>query len=126
MCRDHAQEPERTIWTEVFELREACDLFLEFPAPDSEAENTDAQDDERVILEFVPSTSDEPSPLEPRQLEFDKLDEARGLLDPLLASGYDPGVVRISRRERSSTRRRHLAVRTLRVLSIRRSQGERP
>ena len=53
MCRDHAQEPERTIWTEVFELREACDLFLEFPAPDSEAENTDAQDDERVIRQQV-------------------------------------------------------------------------
>jgi hypothetical protein len=29
------------------------------------------QGDERVILEFVPSASEAPSPLEPRQLEFD-------------------------------------------------------
>lgn len=44
---------ERDIWTEILSLREACGLFLDLPAPDSDAENTDAEDDERVIRQQV-------------------------------------------------------------------------
>ena len=45
--------PERNVWTEIHSLREACELFLDFPAPDSEAENLDGEDDERVIRQQV-------------------------------------------------------------------------
>lgn len=44
---------ERDIWTEIYDLREACDLFVDLPAPDSEAENADGEDDERVIRQQV-------------------------------------------------------------------------
>ena len=44
---------ERDIWTEIHDLREACELFLDLPAPDSEAENADREDDERVIRQQV-------------------------------------------------------------------------
>jgi len=44
---------ERDIWTEIHGLREACELFLDLPAPDSEAENADREDDERVIRQQV-------------------------------------------------------------------------
>ena len=46
-------EGERNIWTEIVDLREACSLFLDFPAPDDEAANEDNEDDERVIRQQV-------------------------------------------------------------------------
>ncbi len=46
-------QPERNVWTEIFSLREACELFLDFPAPDDEAENADHEHDERVIRQQV-------------------------------------------------------------------------
>ena len=41
------------IWTNIFSLREACELFLDLPAPDPDAENVDGEDDERVIRQQV-------------------------------------------------------------------------
>ncbi len=43
----------RDVWTEIHSLREACGLFLDLPAPDSQAENADREDDERVIRQQV-------------------------------------------------------------------------
>jgi hypothetical protein len=45
--------PKRDIWTEIGNLRTACELFLDFPAPDSEAANADREDDERVLRQQV-------------------------------------------------------------------------
>jgi hypothetical protein len=44
---------ERNVWTEISNLREACELFLDFPAPDSDAPNEDGEDDQRVIRQQV-------------------------------------------------------------------------
>jgi hypothetical protein len=44
---------ERNVWTEILNLREACELFLYFPAPDSDAQNEDREEDERVIRQQV-------------------------------------------------------------------------
>jgi hypothetical protein len=45
---------------------------LEFDTrPDQLLVYTLSQGDERVVLEFVPTASEGPSPMEPRQLEFD-------------------------------------------------------
>lgn len=41
------------IWEQISDLRESCELFLDFPAPDSEADNADGQDDERVFRQQV-------------------------------------------------------------------------
>ncbi|MDO8615027.1 MAG: hypothetical protein Q7T33_04755 [Dehalococcoidia bacterium] len=43
----------RNVWTEIASLRESCELFLDFPAPDSEAENADGEEDERIIRHQV-------------------------------------------------------------------------
>jgi hypothetical protein len=51
-------EGERNVWTEIHRLREACELFLDFPAPDPDAENADREDDERVIRQQVVGATD--------------------------------------------------------------------
>ena len=43
----------RDVWTEIANLREAAELFIDLPAPDCEAENADHEEDERVIRQQV-------------------------------------------------------------------------
>ena len=43
---------DRNLWTEIHSLRQACELFLDLPAPGL-AENADGEDDERVFRQQV-------------------------------------------------------------------------
>jgi hypothetical protein len=42
-----------TFWAKIVALREASELFLDFPAPDPDAPNQDREEDERVIRQQV-------------------------------------------------------------------------
>jgi hypothetical protein len=43
----------RNVWTEIASLRETAELFTDLPAPNSEADNSDGQEEERVIRQQV-------------------------------------------------------------------------
>ena len=43
----------RDIWTQIANLREAAELFIDLPAPDCEAENADHEEDERIIRQQI-------------------------------------------------------------------------
>ena len=47
------REHDSPIWAKISELREACELFLDLPAPDPDAENADREEDERIIRQQV-------------------------------------------------------------------------
>ena len=43
----------RDVWTEIVNLRQVSELFLDLQAPDSDAQNEDREEDERVIRQQV-------------------------------------------------------------------------